>query len=109
MGLIERKANVIYAAKCVGHSECEKSCPVGAIELVLGNANNKVEVPIIDENFETNVKGIFISNKKIAVIYNSNIIEIKENKIEIEVNEKVELIPNDYVLFLLEENFRLIF
>jgi thioredoxin reductase len=44
----------------VGHGLCERSCPVEAIQLVLGSAQRGVDIPRIQENFETNVDGIYV-------------------------------------------------
>jgi putative YpdA family bacillithiol system oxidoreductase len=45
---------------CEGHGECVRSCPVGAISVTSGNAVNRVSVPLVDANFETNVPGLYI-------------------------------------------------
>ena len=51
---------VVDNDKCKGHGECVKGCPVGAISMNAGGAVNRVTVPLIDVNFETNVPGIYI-------------------------------------------------
>jgi thioredoxin reductase len=45
---------------CVGHGECATACPVGAIAMSAGAAVNRVVVPQVDGNFETNVPGLYI-------------------------------------------------
>jgi thioredoxin reductase (NADPH) len=54
------KLAVVDNALCRGHGECVAACPVGAISLNAGSALNRVQVPLIDANFETNVPGIYV-------------------------------------------------
>ncbi|MDP1677033.1 MAG: NAD(P)-binding domain-containing protein [Bacteroidota bacterium] len=60
LGLIEGKATLIHGAKCVGHGLCAEACPVGGIELMMAKPGRSADLPIIDENFESTVKGMFI-------------------------------------------------
>ncbi len=60
LGLIAGQAVTINATHCVGHGLCERSCPVEAIQLVLGTAKRGVDIPRIQENFETNEDGIYV-------------------------------------------------
>ncbi len=54
------KLAVVDDALCVGHGECVAACPVGGIFVTTGAAVNRVEVPLIDAHFQTNVPGIYI-------------------------------------------------
>jgi thioredoxin reductase/ferredoxin len=47
-------------AACMGHGECAAACPVGAIAMTAGAAVNRVAVPLVDANFETTVRGLYI-------------------------------------------------
>jgi thioredoxin reductase (NADPH) len=60
IGLIEGKATLIHGAKCVGHGLCAEACPVGAIELMTATPGRSGNLPIIDDKFETSMKGMFI-------------------------------------------------
>jgi thioredoxin reductase (NADPH) len=60
LGLIEGKAVLIHGAKCVGHGLCAEACPVGGIELIMAKPGRSADLPVIDSNFETTVKGMFI-------------------------------------------------
>lgn len=60
LGLIQGRAVTVNPTHCVGHGLCERSCPVEAIQLVLGSAKRGVDIPRIQENFETNVDGIYV-------------------------------------------------
>ncbi|MFI5309894.1 MAG: NAD(P)-binding domain-containing protein [Gemmatimonadales bacterium] len=54
------KLAVVDDGKCQGHGECVRGCPVGAIAVTTGSAVNRVSVPLLDANFETNVPGLHI-------------------------------------------------
>jgi putative YpdA family bacillithiol system oxidoreductase len=54
------KLAVVDDALCKGHGECVRGCPVGAILVTRGAAVNRVTVPLLDENFQTNVPGLYI-------------------------------------------------
>ena len=63
LGLLKGKATVINASRCIGHGACFHACPTEAISLRIGTENRGVELPHINQNFETNVPGIFIAGE----------------------------------------------
>ncbi|MDQ8154335.1 MAG: NAD(P)-binding domain-containing protein, partial [Gemmatimonadota bacterium] len=58
--VLRGKLAVVDDALCKGHGECVRGCPVGAISVTTGAAVNRVRVPLVDANFETNVPGLYI-------------------------------------------------
>ena len=60
LGILSGAALAINPTHCVGHGLCERACPVDAIQLVVGTSTRGVDIPRIQENFETNVGGIFV-------------------------------------------------
>jgi thioredoxin reductase (NADPH) len=63
IGMIHGKAALIHPSKCIGHGACKKSCPFDAISLVFGTSTRGVDIPTVNEHFETNVPGIFIAGE----------------------------------------------
>lgn len=54
------KAILANSASCVGHGKCAEVCPTQGITLSADGVLRTVTVPLVKENFETNIPGIFI-------------------------------------------------
>jgi thioredoxin reductase (NADPH) len=63
LGIVNGKATTINASHCIGHGACFHACPTHAITLCIGTETRGVELPHVDQNFETNVSGIFIAGE----------------------------------------------
>ncbi|MFZ1703229.1 MAG: NAD(P)-binding domain-containing protein [Saprospiraceae bacterium] len=63
LGIQNGRATLINASRCVGHGACFHACPVEAISLKIGTEKRGVDLPHVNQNFETNVKGIFIAGE----------------------------------------------
>jgi thioredoxin reductase/ferredoxin len=60
LGFVDGHAELIMGSKCVGHGRCVAECPVDAIRLVFGTAERGVDIPHVSENFETNVRRLYV-------------------------------------------------
>lgn len=63
LGLIDGKAELVQPSHCIGHGACKTSCPVNAITLVFGTERRGIDIPHVDQDFQTNVPGIFIAGE----------------------------------------------
>ena len=63
IGIRNGKATVINASHCVGHGACFHACPVQAITLCIGTEKRGVDLPHVNQNFETNVPGVYIAGE----------------------------------------------
>ncbi len=63
LGLIEGKAALIAPTNCIGHGACKTACPFDAISLVFGTEKRGVDLPQLDESFQTNMEGIYIAGE----------------------------------------------
>ena len=60
IGWIDNKPKLIKPSACIGHGECLRNCPVEAITLVIGSEKRGVDLPLVDSEFQSNVKGLHI-------------------------------------------------
>lgn len=63
LGILNGKATTINASHCVGHGACFHACPTQAITLFIGTEKRGVDIPHIDQTFESNVPGIYIAGE----------------------------------------------
>jgi thioredoxin reductase/Pyruvate/2-oxoacid:ferredoxin oxidoreductase delta subunit len=63
LGLIGGKAQLIEPTYCIGHGACKAACPFDAISLVFGTEKRSVDIPMVGEDFQTNVPGLYIAGE----------------------------------------------
>ncbi len=63
LGIVNGRATLINASHCIGHGACFHACPVEAITLVIGTEKRGVDLPHVNQDFETNVRGIYIAGE----------------------------------------------
>ncbi|MCP4432634.1 MAG: NAD(P)-binding domain-containing protein [Gammaproteobacteria bacterium] len=63
LGIFHGKAELLEPANCIGHGACKKVCPANAITLVFGTEKRGVDIPQVDDSFETNIGGIYIAGE----------------------------------------------
>src|SRR5262249_45799405 len=49
-----------HSDHCIGHGRCAAECPVGAIKLVVGTRERGVDLPMVDQYFESSRRGVHI-------------------------------------------------
>lgn len=63
IGIRNGIATIINASRCIGHGACFHACPVQAITLYIGTEKRGVDLPHVDQSFESNVPGIYIAGE----------------------------------------------
>jgi thioredoxin reductase (NADPH) len=58
--LVNGKAILNHPERCTGHAKCAEVCPTQAILLSFDGKLQTVRVPLVKENFETNLPGVYI-------------------------------------------------
>ncbi len=63
IGIRNGRATLINASRCVGHGACFHACPVEAITLRIGTEKRGVDLPHVNHNYETNIRGMYIAGE----------------------------------------------
>jgi len=63
LAVIKGKVELVGPTHCIGHGACAVACPVDAIKLVFGTAKRGMDIPEVDQHFESNAPGIFIAGE----------------------------------------------
>jgi thioredoxin reductase (NADPH) len=73
LGLVNGIAEVIHGSRCIGHGRCAEVCPVNAITVGLGDLSERPDIPILSENLESSVPGLYVAGELggIALIRNA--------------------------------------
>lgn len=88
LGIVDGKATVINTTNCIGHGACFHGCPVEAISLRIGTETRGVDLPHVNQNFETNFKGIYIAGELGGMGLIKNSVEQGQQAIESIVKSK---------------------
>lgn len=57
---LEGKLAVVDPGLCEGHGDCARACPVNGIVVTSGAAVQRLEVPEVNANFESNIPGLYV-------------------------------------------------
>ncbi len=60
LGIQKGTATLVHADHCIGHGKCAAECPVQAIRLVMGTSERGVDLPEVDEFFESSRPGVHV-------------------------------------------------
>ncbi len=88
LGIVDGKATLINSTNCIGHGACFHSCPVEAISLRIGTESRGIDLPHVNENFETNMKGIYIAGELGGMGLIKNSVEQGQQAIEKMIGNK---------------------
>ncbi|MEM7657928.1 MAG: NAD(P)-binding domain-containing protein [Bacteroidota bacterium] len=94
LGIVDGKATVINTSNCVGHGACFHACPVEAISLRIGTEKRGVDLPHVNQNYETNVRGIFIAGELGGMGLIKNSVEQGQQAVESMVKSKKASLPD---------------
>ncbi|MBE0637455.1 MAG: NAD(P)-binding domain-containing protein [Bacteroidales bacterium] len=100
LGIVNGKATTINASRCVGHGACFHACPTEAITLCIGTEKRGVDLPHVNENFETNIPGIFIAGELGGMGLIKNAVEQGRQAVENIVKKIKEKHGADYDLII---------
>lgn len=88
IGIVDGKATVINTSNCVGHGACFHACPVEAISLRIGTETRGVDLPHVNQHFETNIRGIYIAGELGGMGLIKNSVEQGQQAVESMVRSK---------------------
>jgi putative YpdA family bacillithiol system oxidoreductase len=85
------KLATVNTAICTGHGKCVEACPVGGIVLATGAAVHRVEVPDLDADFESNIRGVYI----VGELGGRGLIKNAINEAKVAIEHVAEELPPD--------------
>ena len=94
-GNSKRQSHHNKCLQCIGHGACFHACPTEAISLRIGTEKRGVELPHVNQNFETNVPGIFIAGELGGMGLIKNAVEQGRQAVEniVKTLTKIILLP----------------
>ena len=101
IGIVNGRATLVNASQCIGHGACFHACPVEAISLVIGTEKRGVELPHVNQNFETNVPGIYIAGELGGMGLIKNSVEQGEAAVESIIRSGFKKDPAMYDLVII--------
>ena len=101
LGIVDGIATLIQSSNCVGHGACFHACPVEAISLVIGTAKRGVDLPHVNENYETNVGGVYIAGELGGMGLIKNSVEQGKSAVENIAKLKMKRGDADYDLIII--------
>ncbi len=101
LGIVNGRATLINASSCVGHGACFHNCPVEAISLVIGTERRGVDLPHVNQNFETNVPGIYIAGELGGMGLIKNSVEQGQAAVENIIRVGIQKAPSTYDLIII--------
>ena len=101
LGILNGKATTINASHCVGHGACFHACPTHAITLCIGTEKRGVDIPHVDQSFETNVPGIYIAGEIGGMGLIRNAVEQGKQAVENLAKKIDKHIPAEYDLIII--------
>lgn len=100
LGILNGKATTINTSRCIGHGACFHACPTKAITLCIGTEKRGVDLPHVDQTFETNVPGIYIAGEMGGMGLIKNAVEQGKQAVENLVKKIDRQIEADYDLII---------
>ena len=101
IGILHGRATLINASQCIGHGACFHACPVEAISLVIGTEKRGVDLPHVNQDFETNVPGIYIAGELGGMGLIKNSVEQGEAAVQSIVKSGFKKDPSMYDLIII--------
>lgn len=101
IGIVNGRATLVNASQCIGHGACFHACPVEAISLVIGTEKRGVDLPHVNQHFETNVPGIYIAGELGGMGLIKNSVEQGEAAVENILKSGFKRDPSMYDLIVI--------